>query len=81
MTFLEHLEEMRWRIIYSIIGIVAGAVVCWIFIDFLVDFILLKPAKDSGALLQNLKPFGQDNLFQRQGGKPLPHPGNGKKYN
>jgi sec-independent protein translocase protein TatC len=59
MTFLEHLEELRWRIIYSLIGLIAGAIICWIFINFLVDVILLKPARDSGIHLQNLRPFGQ----------------------
>jgi sec-independent protein translocase protein TatC len=63
MSFLEHLEELRWRIIYSLIGIVVGTILAWIFIDFLVDYILLKPAKDSGADLQNLKPFGQLFLY------------------
>jgi sec-independent protein translocase protein TatC len=65
MTFLEHLEELRWRIIYSLIGIVVGSIIAWIFIDFLVDVILLKPAKDSGAVLQNLRPFGQLFLFMQ----------------
>lgn len=65
MSFLEHLEELRWRIIYSLLGIVAGAIICWIFIDFLVDIILLKPAKDSGASLQNLKPFGQLFMYMQ----------------
>ena len=65
MTFLEHLEELRWRIIYSLIGIVVGAILAWIFIDFLVDVVLLKPAKDSGAMLQNLRPFGQLFLFMQ----------------
>jgi sec-independent protein translocase protein TatC len=63
MTFLEHLEELRWRLIYSLIGMVAGAIICWIFIEYLVDVILLKPARDSGAQLQNLKPFGQLFLY------------------
>ncbi len=63
MTFLEHLEELRWRLIYSIIGVVAGTIICWLFIDFLVDSVLLKPAKDAGAQLQNLKPFGQLFLY------------------
>ena len=63
MTFLEHLEELRWRIIYSLIGLVVGTIICWIFIDYLVDVILLKPARDSGASLQNLKPFGQLFLY------------------
>jgi sec-independent protein translocase protein TatC len=65
MSFLEHLEELRWRLIYSILGVVLGAVVCWIFIDFLVDVILLKPARESGASLQNLKPFGQLFLYMQ----------------
>ncbi len=63
MTFLEHLEELRWRIIYALIGLVVGTIVCWVFVDFLVVDVLLKPAKDNGLLLQNLKPFGQLFLY------------------
>ncbi len=63
MTFLDHLEELRWRIIYSLIGIIVGAVVCFVFIDFLVDTVLLGPARKVGAVLQNLKPFGQVFLY------------------
>lgn len=59
MSFLDHLEELRWRIIYALIGLVAGTAISWIFIDTLVDKVLLKPARDTGASLQNLKPFGQ----------------------
>lgn len=59
MTFLDHLEELRWRIIYSLIGIVVGTIVSWIFIDFFIEQILLLPAKQAGLKLQNLKPFGQ----------------------
>lgn len=63
MTFLEHLEELRWRIIYSLIGLGVGTIICWIFINFLVNDILLLPAKNAGVELQNLKPFGQLMLF------------------
>jgi len=63
MTFLDHLEELRWRIIYSLIGIIVGAVICFVFIDFLVDIVLLNPARKVGADLQNLKPFGQVFLY------------------
>jgi sec-independent protein translocase protein TatC len=59
MTFLDHLEELRWRIIYTLIGLVVSTILCWVFIDYLIEFILLKPARDAGATLQNLKPFGQ----------------------
>ncbi len=63
MGFLEHLEELRWRIIYSLIGVVVGTVIAWIFIDFLVNKILLLPAENANIHLQNLKPFGQLFLF------------------
>lgn len=59
MSFLEHLEELRWRIIYSFIGLVVGTIIAWIFIDYLINVILLQPARNAGIDLQNLKPFGQ----------------------
>jgi sec-independent protein translocase protein TatC len=65
MSFLEHLEELRWRIIYSLIGLVIGTIICWIFIDFLVDHILLIPATHIGVKLQNLRPFGQLLLYMQ----------------
>ena len=37
MSFLDHLEELRWRIIYSMIGIVVCAVGLWFFIDPLME--------------------------------------------
>ena len=63
MTFLEHIEELRWRIIYSLIGVGVGSLICWIFVDFLVDDVLLLPASRVGLHLQNLKPFGQLMLY------------------
>lgn len=63
MSFLDHIEELRWRIIYSLIGIVLFTIVAWIFIDPLVELVLLKPARDANASLQNLRPFGQLFLY------------------
>ncbi|MBI3122763.1 MAG: twin-arginine translocase subunit TatC [Ignavibacteriales bacterium] len=63
MTFLDHLEELRWRIIYSLGGIAIGTIVAWIFIDFFVEQILLLPAKTSGLKLQSIRPFGQLFLY------------------
>jgi Twin arginine targeting (Tat) protein translocase TatC len=65
MTFLDHLEEFRWRLIYSIIGVVVGTILCWIFIDFLMDGVLLLPAKKTGLALQNLRPFGQIMIYMQ----------------
>jgi Sec-independent protein secretion pathway component TatC len=63
MTFLEHLEELRWRLIYSFIGVLIGTIISGIFIDFLVEAVLLRPAIENKVALQNLKPFGQIFLY------------------
>lgn len=63
MSFLEHLEELRWRLLYAIIGLLIGTIVAWIFIDYLVEGILLVPARNAEIKLQNLQPFGQLFLF------------------
>ncbi len=39
MTFVEHLEELRKRIIYSIIALIVGASICYIFFTPLIEFI------------------------------------------
>ena len=43
MTFLEHLEEMRWVIIRSGIVIVILAVASWFFSDWLMTHVLIRP--------------------------------------
>jgi sec-independent protein translocase protein TatC len=63
MSFLEHLEEFRWRFLYLLIGVFIGTTIAWIFIDFLIDNILLLPAEKSNLHLQNLRPFGQLFLY------------------
>jgi len=40
MSFLEHLEELRWRIIKAVIGIVIGGVLVAIFIDPVINYII-----------------------------------------
>jgi len=44
MSFLDHLEELRWRLIKGIGGILFGVIVAFFFSDFLIDVILLGPA-------------------------------------
>lgn len=63
MTFLEHLEELRGRIIKSVIGVCIGLLICLIFTDTLVNVILISPAKHAGLELQNIRPFGQIFLY------------------
>ncbi len=65
MSFLDHLEEFRWRIIKSAIGVIVGAVIAGIFINWIMDSLLLHPATMTTPplKLQNIKPFGQFTLY------------------
>lgn len=65
MSFLDHLEELRWRIIYALIGVVVGAVAIWIVRDYVMEQILLRPARVNHMALQNLRPFGQFFLYMQ----------------
>jgi sec-independent protein translocase protein TatC len=74
MTFFDHLEELRWRIVKAIAGIVIGMIICLIFIDVIMDGIFLRPitqlnsnlaAGQQPMHLQNLKPFGQLWLYMQ----------------
>ncbi len=72
MSFFDHLEELRWRIIRTLIAVVIGTIIAWIFIDWLMNSVLLHPIIHLNANLstgqqpihlQNLKPFGQLMLY------------------
>lgn len=65
MGFLDHLEELRWRLIRAVIAFVVAAIVTAFFSDFLVNQVLIRPLKESGPNihLQNLVPYGQISLY------------------
>ena len=43
MSFLEHLEELRWHIIRSLIAIVSMMIIAFIFKNILFDKVVLAP--------------------------------------
>ena len=45
MTFIDHLEELRWHVIRSVIAILIGAIVVMIFSNQIVDGILMAPTR------------------------------------
>ncbi|MDR9419318.1 MAG: twin-arginine translocase subunit TatC [Gracilimonas sp.] len=45
MSFLEHLEELRWRIIKGMIGVVIGVAIAFIFSDFFIEDVMLGPTR------------------------------------
>jgi sec-independent protein translocase protein TatC len=67
MGFLDHLEELRWRIIKSVIGIVVAAIIVAFFIDDIMKFVIFAPAKNTDPPLTiiNLKPYGQFTLYMQ----------------
>ena len=63
MSFLKHIEELRKRIIISLVGIIVACGCVGFFISDLMNKVFLKPAIDAGLELQNLIPFGQPFLY------------------
>ncbi len=63
MNFLEHLEELRIRIIYTVIFLIVSCVVVAVFVSDLMRKIFLAPALKVELVLQNLRPFGQPFLY------------------
>ncbi len=54
MTFLEHLEELRKRLIICIASIFAGMIICWFFRDQLLSF-LLAPLYEAWQQVEGLE--------------------------
>lgn len=45
MSFIDHLEELRWHVIRSVIAVLIGAVVVFIYSDWVVDDVLFAPTR------------------------------------
>lgn len=58
MSFIDHLEELRWNVIRSVIAILVGAVVVFIYSDFVVDTILFAPTRSDFISARWLCRFG-----------------------
>jgi sec-independent protein translocase protein TatC len=72
MSFLEHLEELRKRIIYSIIAVVVGFFACWGYADKIVGWMqqpIMEALKHNGMpqTLVYLNPTDPFNLYLKIG--------------
>ncbi|WP_240596650.1 twin-arginine translocase subunit TatC [Rhodohalobacter barkolensis] len=45
MSFLDHLEELRWRILKGLVGVLFGVIVAFFFRDFIIQQFILGPAR------------------------------------
>ncbi len=64
MSFLDHLEELRWRIIKGLGGILFGVAVSAFFTGFLIDTVLLGPAKADFFIYRWMGVDAVDLVFQ-----------------
>lgn len=55
MSFLEHLDELRKRLVRSALAVLLGLVVCWFFSEEILRF-LLKPIEDAMGTLAVIRP-------------------------
>lgn len=62
MPFLDHLEELRWRILKGLGGVLVSAVACLFFAQWIVDVVLLGPTRPDFFMYDVLRldPVGID---------------------
>lgn len=65
MSFLEHLEELRMRIIKSVLGLFAATIICGIFSDWIINEVILKLSRSTNPPLTliNTIPYGQITFY------------------
>ena len=63
MSFWDHIEEFRSHIFWAVLWLALGCIISGVFIQQLMDYVLLFPAKQANLDLQNFRPFGQLFLY------------------
>ena len=66
MPFLDHLEELRWRILKALGGIVLCVGACLFFTDWIVDALLLGPTKSEFFMYRALRLSAVDVVLQNR---------------
>ncbi len=65
MSFLDHLEELRWHIVKALVGILIATVLCGIYADAIVQDLLMRPLREAGLKAQVLAPYGIVLLYMQ----------------
>ena len=52
MGFLDHLEELRWRILRAMAALIVGSILCFSFSDYLMD-LLIQPYEEAVLSIEN----------------------------
>ncbi len=65
MSFLDHLEELRWHIVKAVVGLLIAVAICGIYAKVIVQDILLSPLLKVGLKPQVLAPYGIVLLYMQ----------------
>ena len=65
MSFLDHLEELRMRIIKAVLGLLVATVVCGFFSDWIINEAILRLSRSTNPPLTliNTIPYGQITFY------------------
>jgi sec-independent protein translocase protein TatC len=65
MSFLDHLEELRWHLIKSVLGLLVAVAVCGYFSDWIINDVVLRPGTMTSPPLEliNTIPYGQITFY------------------
>ena len=65
MSFLDHLEELRIRIIRAVLGLLVATIVCGLFSDWIINEAILRPSRSTNPPLTliNTIPYGQITFY------------------
>lgn len=58
MSFIDHLEALRWHIVRAVIAILLSAIAIFVFIDYIYDNIIMGPAQSDFISYKALCSFG-----------------------
>jgi sec-independent protein translocase protein TatC len=65
MSFLDHLEELRWNLIRAVAGVLVSVALCAYFSDWIVNQVILRPSTLTSPPLEliNTIPYGQITFY------------------
>lgn len=58
MSFIDHLEQLRWHLVRSVIAWLLASILTFVFIDYIFDNIILAPARSNFITYRALCDFG-----------------------
>jgi sec-independent protein translocase protein TatC len=67
MSFMDHLTELRKRILLAVVGVAVGCVITGVFSDEIMRYFLLYPAAHTSPPIKliNLKPYGYLTIYMQ----------------